>query len=464
MHDLSEKRFLLRIFAALAVIAITAVTAPVAVGAQDEAAAPPAVEGMVYTESSQSFESTWEAIVGTIEANPNLGIAGIVDHQANAERVGLELDPNRVVIFGSPNMGTPLMQANQLVGIDLPQRIQVFETSGQVFVGFNDPSFLADRHGISGLAQLDGAATGLRAIAAMGTGADQPMTFPSSESFIDNPRLTTVESDADFATTLDRLTNAVDASPAGVFAVIDHAANAERVGLELDPTTVVLFGNPVSGTPVIAERPTAGFDLPLRILVWEDAEGTVMVTATDIELYTERHGVVDADLTMISGALNNFLTAASTAPMPAPMDDDADSPVFPGATVEFVNLELGRYLEVQPTGNVYTSNQSNTATEFILHPVDGLDSVFMIESVSTGIYLHGHGAGNDYNVDIDGTPDEFDQWFIDLFDEGYHVFNVGRERLLQADTEAFNVDTNREVIDKMDFGLDVEWQIVPVEG
>ena len=216
---------------------------------------------------------------------------------------------------------------------------------------------------------------------------------------------------------------------------------------------------------LLDEVPTAGFDLPLRILVWEDADGSVMVTSNTIELYTERHGVVDTDLTMINGALNNFVAAATgvPTPMPAPADDAGDSVVAPGAVVEFVNLEFDRFLEVQPTGNVYTSNQSNTATEFILHPVDGLDDTFLIQSVSTGLYVHGHGEGNDFNVDIDGTPDEFDYWRIDLVDEGYHVFNVGRERLLQADRAGFNVDTNREVIDAMDFALDVEWNITAVE-
>ena len=60
--------------------------------------APPAVEGMVFTESSQDFQSTFDAIFNTIEANPNLGIAGVVDHQANAERVGLTQDPNLSLI------------------------------------------------------------------------------------------------------------------------------------------------------------------------------------------------------------------------------------------------------------------------------------------------------------------------------------------------------------------------------
>ena len=78
-----------------------------------------------------------------------------------------------------------------------------------------------------------------------------------------------------------------------------------------------MFGNPNIGTPLMVESPTSGFDLPLRMLVWEDADGTVMVTSNAIELYTGRHGIVETDLSVVIGALNNFRMAASTTP-PAP--------------------------------------------------------------------------------------------------------------------------------------------------
>ena len=85
-----------------------------------------------------------------------------------------------------------------------------------------------------------------------------------------------------------------------------------------------------------------------------------------------------------------FATTLVVAPSGVSAQDDLrDAP----GRVELVNLEFGRYLEVQPNINVYTSNQSNTATEFILHPVDGLDDTYLIQSVSTGLYVHGHGEG-----------------------------------------------------------------------
>ena len=151
----------------------------------------------------------------------------------------------------------------------------------------------------------------------------------------------------------------------------------------------------------------------------------------------------------------------------APADDAADDAADDGpARVEIVNLGFERYLEVQPNVNVYTSNQSNTATEYYLIPVDGLEDTYLIKSVSTGLYLHGNSGGEyNYNVNVVGPVDDTAYWtFFEADNGGYHLFNVGLERLLQADRDGFNVDTNGEVIEAMEFGLDVEWAIIPAEG
>ena len=127
--------------------------------------------------------------------------------------------------------------------------------------------------------------------------------------------------------------------------------------------------------------------------------------------------------------------------------------------VEFVNTAFGpRYLEVQPNVNVYSSNQSNTATEFILHPQG--DGVFLIQSVSTGLYLHGHDAGGAYNVDVVGPVDDTAYWQLVEVDGGYHVVNVGLGQPLQAVRPGFNVDTADP---SGDLGANVTWMVVPAE-
>jgi uncharacterized protein (DUF302 family) len=75
-----------------------------------------------------------------------------------------------------------------------------------------------------------------------------------------------------------------------VFAQIDHAAGATGVGLPLLPTTLVVFGNPAAGTPVMQAAQTAGIDLPLKALVWQGADGAVHLSYNDPAWIAARHG------------------------------------------------------------------------------------------------------------------------------------------------------------------------------
>ena len=87
-----------------------------------------------------------------------------------------------------------------------------------------------------------------------------------------------------------------------VFAVIDHSGEAEKVGLEMRPTKVVIFGSPNGGTPLMVAAPSLAIDLPLKALVAEDAEGKVSVTYNDPEYLRERHGVPEELIKNIAGA------------------------------------------------------------------------------------------------------------------------------------------------------------------
>ena len=77
------------------------------------------------------------------------------------------------------------------------------------------------------------------------------------------------------ADTVGRLTAAIDAAGAKLFVVVDHSGEAERVGLTLRDTKLLVFGNPVGGTPAMQSSPGAALDLPLKILVWADDHGAV---------------------------------------------------------------------------------------------------------------------------------------------------------------------------------------------
>jgi len=76
-----------------------------------------------------------------------------------------------------------------------------------------------------------------------------------------------------------------------VFVVIDHSGEAEKAGLKMRPTKVVIFGNPKSGTPVMVAAPTLAIDLPLKALIWEDDGGKVWISYNSPEYLQQRHGV-----------------------------------------------------------------------------------------------------------------------------------------------------------------------------
>jgi uncharacterized protein (DUF302 family) len=87
-----------------------------------------------------------------------------------------------------------------------------------------------------------------------------------------------------------------------VFAHIDHSGEAEEVGLKMRPTQLIIFGSPKAGTPLMVASPTLAIDLPLKALVWEDAEGVVWLSYNDPEYLKQRHGIPDELVRNIAGA------------------------------------------------------------------------------------------------------------------------------------------------------------------
>lgn len=98
-----------------------------------------------------------------------------------------------------------------------------------------------------------------------------------------------------------------------LFVRIDHAEGARKVGMELRPTVVLIFGNPKGGTPLMVCEQRVGIDLPLKMLVWEDEGKTAWVAYTDPWYLKDRHGIVDCDevLTKMKGFLEKLASDAA---------------------------------------------------------------------------------------------------------------------------------------------------------
>ena len=91
--------------------------------------------------------------------------------------------------------------------------------------------------------------------------------------------------------TVTRLESVLAERGVRVFALIDHSGEAEKIGMKMRPTKLVIFGNPKGGTPAMVAAPTLAIDLPLKALVWEDEGGKVWVSYNSPEYLQQRHGV-----------------------------------------------------------------------------------------------------------------------------------------------------------------------------
>jgi uncharacterized protein (DUF302 family) len=119
-----------------------------------------------------------------------------------------------------------------------------------------------------------------------------------------------VESPYDAETTMNRLEEQVQARDLEVFARIDHAAGAEKVGKTLRPTELLIFGNPKAGTPLMECAQSFGIDLPVKALVWEDADGQVWLGWNDPAFLAKRHGVPECPpVEKLQGALQGLADA-----------------------------------------------------------------------------------------------------------------------------------------------------------
>ena len=123
-----------------------------------------------------------------------------------------------------------------------------------------------------------------------------------------NNGLVSVQSRVSARETLDRLLSALATRKLSVFARVDHAAGAASIGLPLRPTEVVIFGNPQGGTALMQDRQSAGIDLPLKALIWEDADGKAWFTYNDPAWIVQRHGLGAASGPAV-GAMTVLLSA-----------------------------------------------------------------------------------------------------------------------------------------------------------
>lgn len=114
------------------------------------------------------------------------------------------------------------------------------------------------------------------------------------------------------ATTLERLESLLKERGIMIFARIDFSGDAARAGLTMRPEQMLIFGNPKAGTPLMQSAPTAGLDLPLKALVWEEADGNTSIAYNDPQYIVGRHGLDAALAANLAAAVPLIERAAHT--------------------------------------------------------------------------------------------------------------------------------------------------------
>lgn len=110
--------------------------------------------------------------------------------------------------------------------------------------------------------------------------------------------------------TVEKLKTILAAKGVTLFTLVDHSGEAEKAGMAMPPTKLVIFGSPKAGTPLMLAAPHIAIDLPLKILIWQDAAGKVWVSYNTPEFLGQRHGIPD-DLLKNIAVIANLAAAAA---------------------------------------------------------------------------------------------------------------------------------------------------------
>ena len=111
------------------------------------------------------------------------------------------------------------------------------------------------------------------------------MASTASRGVTDRPSQHSVEQ------TVEKIRLILQAKGVKLFTLIDHSGEAERAGLTMRPTKLLIFGNPKAGTPAMLAAPRSAIDLPLKLLIWEDEQGKVWISYNSLSYLGERHGL-----------------------------------------------------------------------------------------------------------------------------------------------------------------------------
>lgn len=241
------------------------------------------------TETSDRYKAT-DAVLKVISGNlAEFKPVAVIDHSRLALKEGVTMPPSVVSIYSDPSVDAALMKANPRVGLDLPQKILVFEETGKLAVAYPSSDFLAKRHGITDTGALKGYDTamnaGLRGV------DDELLAVVGGDGVTRDYGITELVSEFPHAETIKLLKDVVMKQGDTVwFGELDLKGEAAAEGEELPKATLLLFGGPKPGGVAMAKFPKLGLDaFCQKLLVYEEADGAVKVIFNDIVAMAKLH-------------------------------------------------------------------------------------------------------------------------------------------------------------------------------
>jgi len=237
------------------------------------------------TEAVESIKSTLK--------NQGMEIAGVIDHAANAAKVGLELVPTQVIFFRNYRLEKKLLHRSSTVALNLPQTILVWrdQNTDKLRLLYNEAGYLFDRHSIKSKDHL---------LARLNKKLNQ---FGPLEN-----GLVTIETDQSVEETVAKLKMVLQDNGFLIPFTFDFTELAHE-----GPAQLIIFGNPRVGTLLMQNQQSIGLDLPLKFLVWEDDKDQVHITYNDPRFLGKRHNLQGLDVMLgnIANRLNQLAIEGS---------------------------------------------------------------------------------------------------------------------------------------------------------
>lgn len=256
---------------------------------------------------SKSVDEVYTSIKSTIETNENLKIIAEINHSEAAKGVEMEIPQSRLIIFGNPKAGTQLMLQNQVVAIDLPMKMLVYDDNGTTKVIYNNASILMNRYEIM-LPELEEKINGLLNKISQSEIEETQLQDLQLESNLSD--LQTKESSLSVDKASEKLEKLLKEKEFKLIAKVEHDKAAKKSGLELRPTRLFIFGKPQVGSQLMKNNSTIGLDLPMKILLWEDENGKSQVSYFKGSFLANRHSIENEELTAkIDGVLDMLSNA-----------------------------------------------------------------------------------------------------------------------------------------------------------